>query len=48
MTFLTSHLLSDNEKLLRATKPIPYNEQEYFLGSAFLVNLTASNKNLLA
>ena len=42
--FSPNLLLSDNEKLLNAPNPMLYQTYLYFSKSAFLVNLTASNK----
>ena len=44
MSFLPEPLLSENEKLPLVSNPIPYPEYQHLSGSAFLVNLTAPNK----
>ena len=44
ITFLPNLLLPDNKKASHASNPIPFQEQKYLSGSAFLVNLRAPNK----
>ena len=44
ITFLQNPLPSDNKILQYTSSPIPYSEYLYLSKSAFLVNLTVSNK----
>ena len=47
ITFLPNPLPSVNEKLLRASNPIPYLKCLHLSKSTFLGNLTVPNKKLL-
>ena len=42
--YLPSELPPDNKNVPYGLNPTPYPQQEYLLGSAFLVSLTAPNK----
>ena len=47
MTFLPDPLLSDNVKLSLVSDTDPYSQYLYLSRSAFLVSLTANNKEFL-
>ena len=47
MKFLPNPSPFDNENVTNASNLMPYGEYEYLLGSPFLVNLAAPNKELL-